>query len=185
MLVVEPALPEFGGGRVGENTKFAEGVYGRLENVTPVDAVVVLDAVNQKLIGLRPQAIHRIGLHGSQGPPGILEALRDRRHPGLQQSQLGEIAAIKRQVEDVVFIHCLTQIVGGFQLHRVSRHLHHLLRRAHHELHRYAGNLIHAQRDAFLNVLLKTGCCRFQAIVAHRQENQQIAPVGLADCLAV
>lgn len=70
-------------------------------------------------------------------------------------------------------------------MQRVSPYLHHLLRQTHHQLNRNGGDLIYTEGDAFLNVFLKSGCSRFQTVVAHGQKNQKVGAVGLTDRFAV
>lgn len=77
-------MAKFGGGGVGENAKLADGVNRRLQNVARVDAVIIFHAINEELIGLWPQSIHRISLPGAQRTSGIPEALCHRSHAGLQ-----------------------------------------------------------------------------------------------------
>ena len=50
------------GRSLGENAKFLDGVYRRLQRVTAVHAIHIRNSIEQVVIGFRPLAVHRVCL---------------------------------------------------------------------------------------------------------------------------
>src|SRR5207302_5446158 len=94
---------------VGENFEFGDSVERRPEHKASIDPIEVIGAIDQKIVGLRPLPVHRIGLPGAQRTSGFGQTGRQRYNPWLQESQLGKISAIQRKFENVTLSDGLAQ----------------------------------------------------------------------------
>jgi hypothetical protein len=86
---------------LGQDAELDDGVDRQLECVAAVHAVGVLGAVDQIHVLLGPHAVDGVGLALAERSAGCGDAGRQRRDAGLEQPELGEVAAVQRQVDDL------------------------------------------------------------------------------------
>ena len=84
-----------------EDAELGDRVDRQLQRVAAVHAVHVLRAVDEVDVLLGPHAVDRVGLALTQRSAGRGDAGGERRDAGLQQPELGEVAAVERQVDDL------------------------------------------------------------------------------------
>ena len=82
---------------VGGDLEFLNGVDGRLERIAAHVGIVVIHAVEQKIIGFFAASI---GVHGEPAASGELGTLHGRSHTRQEQGELQKIALIERQAVD-------------------------------------------------------------------------------------
>src|SRR6185312_12887771 len=92
-----------------DDAELADRVHRRLEDESAVDAVEVVRAVNKKVIRFRPLAIDRISLPIAQRSAGFGDPRRQRNDSRLQQTKLGEVASVQRQVFQFALLYDLAQ----------------------------------------------------------------------------
>src|SRR6185437_8595622 len=93
------ALSELGAGVVSQNLELGDGIHRRPENESSIHAVEVVGSINKKIVRLRPLAIDRIGLAGTQRSSRCLQTRGQWHNSGLKQAQLSKVAAVQRQVK--------------------------------------------------------------------------------------
>src|SRR5947209_5451999 len=90
------AVPKLRAGIVRQDPEFSDRVDRGLENEAAINAVEVICAVDQKIIGLRPLAINRVTLTSAKRPSGFAQTRSERHNARLKQSQLCKVAPIER-----------------------------------------------------------------------------------------
>ena len=167
-------------GIVSENSEFGYGIYRRFKNEASIHAVEIICSVDQKIVGLGALAIHSVGLSRAQRSSRFRQTRSKRHHAWLQQSELGKVATVQRQVEDFALSDRLTQ-AGDRALDqlRVCIHLQYLALGADGEMNWNGGGLVYVQCDALLNVLLETFGFNLQFVMTDGQLDQDIGSAGI------
>src|SRR5262249_19247358 len=90
-----------GGRGFGEDAKFLNRIDRSLQRVAAIHAVEIGYAVEKVSIRLGPLAVHGVRLAGAKGTSRLGKSLRHGRDAGLQKAQLGEVAAVERQFDQL------------------------------------------------------------------------------------
>ena len=165
---------------MGKNLEFGNRIDRRLKHKSTVDGADIVGAVNQKVIGLRPLAIDGVGLVLPRRTSGFEQSGSQRDDARLKQSQLREVAAIERQVEDLALHHGLSQTADRV-LHQICVRCHFDLLRLRPQLKMNADRrgLINIQRDSFLQIFLIALGLSPDLIMSDGQFNQDIRAVAI------
>src|ERR1700687_476230 len=94
---------------VGKNSELGDRIDGRLKNKTSVHSVDIVGTVDQKIVRLRALAIDGVSLARSRRASGLEQSGGQGHDAGLKNSQLGEVTAVQRQVEDLALHHGLPE----------------------------------------------------------------------------
>ena len=142
---------------MAENFELGNRVDRRLENESTVHGADIVGAVDQEIIRFRPLAVDSIGLILSRRAASFEKARGQGHDAGLKQSQLRKVAAVQREVEDLVLHHRLPETADrALHQRRIRAHFNLLRFRPELEANADRGSLIHLQRDSLLHVLLET-----------------------------
>ena len=95
----------FGRGALRQDAELGDRIDRDLQRIAAVHAVHVLRAVHQVDVLLRPHAVDGVGLALPQRSTGGRHPGGERRHAGLQQPELREVAAVQRQVDELASGH--------------------------------------------------------------------------------
>ena len=150
---------EFGGIEAGLHLELLHGVDRRLDRHRGVQAVVVVDAVNEIRVAGIPRAVDekrrpRPRIVGTVAAPDRPRRSKIRaRH---EDGQLGEVPLVQRKIQHVPLGHHVAQ-GGRFRFHQRDLLLHdHLLGdRAHLQREINSRGLVHLQLDPFADGLLE------------------------------
>jgi hypothetical protein len=164
---------------LGEDAELGDGVHRNAQRVAAVHAVLVLRAVHEVGVLLGTLAVHGIGLPLPEAAARGGHAGRERRDAGLQQPELGEVAAVERQIHELAPRHDRAERVGG-RVHQplLAGHGDRLLN----VRQRQRGVHPHRVADAHLNRLLHQPreLRRFdrQRVAAYGNQQQTVEAVG-------
>src|SRR5579863_4897905 len=135
--------------RVRQNSKFRDRIDRRLNDESSVHIVEIVRAVDKEIVRLGPLSIDGVSLSVAQASARFRKARRDRHNAWLQQTKLGKIATVQRQVQHI-------PLIDGFAKTR-DRSFHErcvrldfglLLDGPDRELNRYRNGLVHVERDS-------------------------------------
>src|SRR5207249_2609573 len=100
-------------GVVSEDAKLGNGINWRLQNEATIDAVEIVGAVDEEIVGLGALAVDGVGLTGAERAAGFGEAGGEGNDAGLEQAKLREVAAIERKIEEFAFGDDSAETRGG------------------------------------------------------------------------
>ena len=87
------------GGSVGsQDAEFVDGVDRSAQGEAAVDAIDVADAIEEIVVGLGWLPVHRVSLTAASDAACLCQAKGNWRDAGLEKAELGEVAAIQRQI---------------------------------------------------------------------------------------
>ena len=177
------AEPVFGGIGRGLLLEFLNGIDRQHRRRSAEGRVDIGRPVDHEVVGCRP------GSHDADGvadplPHAALLA-SDFNRSGAEEQQLEKVAAVERQVRDLLFGDDVAdrrrlRVDGG----RVGRHFHPLGNIAGLELEVHALNLVHVELDVRENRQLEPRLLGGDDVCASRQERHDIGAVVASRCFA-
>src|ERR1700684_1202034 len=128
-------VSELGVRAVRDDAELADGVDRRLEDESTIDAVDVVRAVDEKVVGFGSLAIDRISLSIAERSARFGYPRRQGNDPRLQQAKLREVASVQRQILQFALLYDLAHAGDGW-LNQIGigAHQHLLLFRSNREM---------------------------------------------------
>ena len=173
---------------VREDLEFLDRVRRRAQHEAGVERVVVGRAVEQEVVRLVALAVDVEAAGDVAEAAGrgvaVLPAEPDRRRDDTrnQRAELREVAAVERQVDDLLLIDDdAERRVGGFDERRLAEHRHLLFELADLQLHVGADRFVDDDRDRVADGGAESGERRLHLIDAGVDERDRIETVGAGD----
>ena len=108
-----------------EDAELGDRLDRQLERIAAVHAVLVLRAVDEVHVLLGPHAVDGVRLSLAQAAAGGRDPGGQRRDAGLQQSELREVAAVERQIDQLAAgDDAAERVAGGVDELRAAGDLH-------------------------------------------------------------
>ena len=97
------AIAKFGGGVMSEDSEFGDRVDRWLKDESAVNAIEVVRAVNEEIVGFGTLSIDRVRLTFTERRPSLFQSGCERHDTRLQRAQLAEVPAIEGKIQNLTF----------------------------------------------------------------------------------